>query len=493
MDLKGWINAKSEEHRLAQEQKRQAESDRAASETERVQAAELVHRRQAELDSVKPHLLRGRDCAALEQYFRSLLVLRGEVKSFFPDEVAADFALRKLVKSLGLGEDELNVIRQEVSYYDEFAKQQLLGGFASSADMGVISCFFCDFVNLLGAGYEFGGEVQEFFRALAGGVFKLSEGDIQSLELLCVKVASGGHWLPNEEFGVIPVPVLECYLETENGAYLVVDLSGGSQSEKYPVRYTQAAPDPSSEACRTTELWMKRIPGGTFLMGSPGCEFGHCFDERQHRVTLTRDYYIGIFPVTQRQWELVMGKNPSRYKKVGPFAPVERVSYDDICGKKRRWPEDGDVSVSATSFLGCIRGKTGLGFDLPTEAQWEYACRAGTTGGLNNGKELTPLSNLYEVAWHSGKTHPVGEKKPNAWGLFDMHGNVWEWCRDWKDSYPGDITDPVGAKWGRDRVMRGGSHITFFPTHFRSAYRARYVPGCRYCDMGFRLALPAVQ
>ena len=294
--------------------------------------------------------------------------------------------------------------------------------------------------------------------------------------------------------------------------YLVIDLSGGADAERYPFHWTDDEPDLSAGVCRTSELWLRRIPAGTFAMGSPEDEFGHRDDEVLHHVTLSRDYFMGIFPVTQRQWELVMGNNPSwqwrpgmRNKpsgseNIGPGVPVECVSYDDICGRDRPWPANADVA--ADSFLGRLRAKTGLaGFDLPTEAQWEYACRAGTTTALNNGRNLTCACglcpNLDEVGWFDknsgGHSHAVGEKRPNAWGLYDMHGNVWEWCRDWHwISYGGDATDPTGPGSGSSRMVRGGSWY-IHAKDCRSAYRDSRRPGFRRDTLGFRLALVPVR
>ena len=225
------------------------------------------------------------------------------------------------------------------------------------------------------------------------------------------------------------------------------------------------------------------------MMGSPG----GASDERQHRVTLTQDCFMGIFPVTQRQWELVMGNNPSGCKKAGPGAPVELVSYDDICGVNRLWP--GSADVAPGSFLGKLRERTNLaGFDLPTEAQWEYACRAGTLTALNSDKDLTSSNNvcpnLDEVGWYKGNsgatTHRVGQKRPNAWGLYDMHGNVWEWCRDRYDSYGDEATDPVGPAKGGKRVARGGGWRDD-AKHCRSAVRSSRDYYVGSADLGFRL------
>ena len=142
----------------------------------------------------------------------------------------------------------------------------------------------------------------------------------------------------------------------------------------------------------------------------------------------------------------------------------------------------------------------GYKFDLPTEAQWEYACRAGTTTSLNSGKNITSNGSCYnldEVGWYSnnsdGYTHEVGQKKPNAWGIYDMHGNVWEWCRDWYGDYPSaSVTDPTGPNGGSNRVLRGGSWFSD-ARDCRSADRINYYPGSRSNELGFRLALVPVE
>ena len=193
--------------------------------------------------------------------------------------------------------------------------------------------------------------------------------------------------------------------------------------------------------------------------------------------------------VTQSQYSALMDKNPSKF--IGANNPVEMVSYEDakaFCDK---------MNLKYLNIL-----PKGYKFDLPTEAQWEYACRAGTNTALNNGKNLTKevgaCPNLDEVGWYgnsSGKTnHEVGKKKPNAWGIYDMHGNVWEWCRDWYGKYPkDDVTDPTGAYSGSFRVLRGGSWY-FSARDCRSANRRIDNPDIRSDYLGFRLALvPIVQ
>ena len=281
--------------------------------------------------------------------------------------------------------------------------------------------------------------------------------------------------------------------------YLVIDLSGGAHASQYPIRYTDDEPKVADNACKSSELWLRRIPAGSFMMGSPQNERGRFDDEEQHQVTLTRNFYIGIFPCTQRQYELVMGKNPSGFK--GDDRPVEQVSYDDLRGAERgsKWPED--AGVDELSFFGRLQATTGLAFDLPTEAEWEYACRAGTTTSLNSGKNLTSVKkscrNLDALGWYNmnsdNTTHSVGQKKPNAWGLYDMHGNVFEWCLDWLDHYPNAaVENPQGGlscKYSIFRISRGGD---WFWGHeaavCRSAARNANLPSDRLDTTGFRVS-----
>ncbi|MDO5319227.1 MAG: formylglycine-generating enzyme family protein [bacterium] len=262
--------------------------------------------------------------------------------------------------------------------------------------------------------------------------------------------------------------------------YLVIDLSGGANAASYPVSYLGAEPQGGwTDEYKTDKLVLRMIQPGTFTMGSPADEVGRWSYEDQHTVTLTKPFYMGVFEVTQRQWELVMGTKPSYFSNASYYQtrPVEQVSYNQIRGSSlgAKWPASGEVD--ATSFIGKIRIKTGLDeFDLPTEAQWEFACRAGTTTALNSGKNLTSTSsdaNMNEVGryWYnfpsggtsyssssttSAGTAAVGSYKPNEWGLYDMHGNVWEWCLDWWTLSLSAATDPVGASSGSSRVCRGG-------------------------------------
>lgn len=268
--------------------------------------------------------------------------------------------------------------------------------------------------------------------------------------------------------------------------YCVIDLSGGPNAIWWPVSYLSAVPTGGwTDTYKTTKLVLRRIEAGTFIMGAE-----HTTD--RHRVTLTKPFHMGVFEVTQTQWELVMGswpgERPSSDYGYGGTHPAYYVSYDDIRGSSlgARWP--GLSLVDASSFLGRIRTKTGLNFDLPTEAQWEYACRAGTTTKYYWG---VTMDGAYAWYWdNSGPTtHPVGTRLPNNWGLYDMSGNVREWCRDWYGTLRYDESNPVGCASGPDRVERGGSWGGDSPRFCTSSYRNYGInPSIRGCNLGFRLS-----
>jgi formylglycine-generating enzyme required for sulfatase activity len=236
------------------------------------------------------------------------------------------------------------------------------------------------------------------------------------------------------------------------------------------------------------------IPAGAFTMGSPEDEPGRYNDEAQHQVTLTQAFYMQTTEVTQDQWQAVMGSNPSTFSSCGSNCPVESVSWDDIQG-----------------FISALNARGEGTYRLPTEAEWEYACRAGsTTAFANGGISVTDCSydaDLNAMGWYcynsdvtySGcadcsswggpvcaGTHPGAQKQANAWGLYDMHGNVWEWCSDWYGSYPsGSVTDPTGPSTGTFRVLRGGCWVDG-AQFCRSAGRNLY-PSFRISGGGFRL------
>jgi formylglycine-generating enzyme required for sulfatase activity len=209
-----------------------------------------------------------------------------------------------------------------------------------------------------------------------------------------------------------------------------------------------------------------KIPAGEFLMGS---ENGLDNEKPAHRVKISRGFEIGKYEVTQAQWEALMGSNPSRFK--GADLPVEQVSWED-----------------AQAFIQVMNTKNdGYEYRLPTEAEWEYAARAGTTGDYGG------TGNLSEMGWYGessgGRTHSVGTKKANAWGLHDMHGNVWEWCQDQYDKYyyrNSPATDPQGPGTGSMRVCRGGCW-SYSADRCKSTSRAHPTPDARYDIIGFRL------
>jgi formylglycine-generating enzyme required for sulfatase activity len=208
---------------------------------------------------------------------------------------------------------------------------------------------------------------------------------------------------------------------------------------------------------------------GSFLMGSPVTEVGRFEDEPQHKVTLTKGFWLGKDEVTQAQWESVMGSNPSRFK--GNKRPVDNVSW-----------------VDCQQFIRKANAALDMTLRLPTEAEWEYACRAGSTGAVAGS------GNIAEMAWYEvnsgSQTHEVGIHKANAWGFYDMHGNVLEWCNDWF-SQPGETVaaavDPVGPVTGSFRMLRGGCWF-YFARDCRSAYRLRRDPDLRNSVFGFRIA-----
>ena len=307
--------------------------------------------------------------------------------------------------------------------------------------------------------------------------------------------------------GLLVVSATTAQAQAFKSQYMVIDLSGGPDAKQYPVQYTNEKPDLDFDTCRTKELWLRLIQPGTFMMGSPADELGrHLTSEDLHRVSLTQPFYIGVFEVTQKQYELVMDANPSTHK--GDVRPVENVSYEMLRGVAQGalWPSKNNVDTA--SFFGKLRAKTGAFADLPTEAQWEYACRAGTTTALHNGKNLTTTGgycpNMAEVARYGenqrdGKGgYPqhtkVGMYLPNAWDLYDMHGNVREWCLDWFSGSLGTspVSNPKGAASGNGRVMRGNDYDNSHVNRSRSAHREWSSPLTASRWLGFRVAvLPA--
>ncbi|MBC8549834.1 MAG: formylglycine-generating enzyme family protein, partial [Candidatus Brocadiales bacterium] len=261
-----------------------------------------------------------------------------------------------------------------------------------------------------------------------------------------------------------------------------------------------------------------QIPAGCFIMGSPSNEPGRSSNETQHEVTLTYNYEMQNTEVTQGQFEELMGYNPSYFTNCGDDCPVEKVNWNETllysnklstqAGLAECFDCSGDCSDATCSgtycSLSCLtctlkseysKPQECAGYRLPTEAEWEYAARAGTTTAFYNG-DITNTScsdpKMDEIGWYCGnaesKTHPVAKKLANGWGLYDMSGNVWEWNWDWyNSSYGGDVTDPVGSSTGSNRVLRGGGWYDY-SQDCRSAIRGNSYPSDRYYDYGFWMA-----
>jgi formylglycine-generating enzyme required for sulfatase activity len=230
-----------------------------------------------------------------------------------------------------------------------------------------------------------------------------------------------------------------------------------------------------------------RINGGTFLMGSPATEVGRSDNEGpQHSVTVS-GFYMSKYEVTQKEWTAVMGSNPSYFK--GDNLPVECVSwYDAIEYCNKRSVKEGLTPAYTRNGNNVTWNRSANGYRLPTEAEWEYACRAGTTTAYSTGGSITAGQANYD--WNIETTTNVGSYSANAWGLYDMHGNVWEWCWDWYGDYSGGAqTDPVGASSGTSRLNRGGGWRGT-AQYARSANRYYDTPSSRGISLGFRLVRP---
>jgi formylglycine-generating enzyme required for sulfatase activity len=212
------------------------------------------------------------------------------------------------------------------------------------------------------------------------------------------------------------------------------------------------------------------VKGGTFTMGCTAEQGSDCLDDAKpaHSVTLS-DFSIGKYEVTQAEWTAVMGSNPSNFK--GDSLPVESVSWDDV-----------------QEFLRKLNAATGKRYRLPTEAEWEYAARGGNASG---GNKYSGSNNIDDVAWYNGsKTYVVGSKRGNELGIYDMSGNVWEWCSDWFGDYSSSAqTNPMGASSGSIRVFRGGYWYDD-ARYCTVAYRGTYLSCCRSNVLGFRVVLP---
>ena len=258
--------------------------------------------------------------------------------------------------------------------------------------------------------------------------------------------------------------------KVEYPTYLVIDLSGGTSATSYPVTALAAPPAGGwTNEYKATKLVLRRIESGSYKMNG------------SYDVTISQPFYMGVFEVTQKQYQLVTGSNPSDY--TGNTRPVDSVSWNTIRGNSDTYNWPSVTTVDANSFMGKIRVKTGLSLDLPTEAQWEYACRAGTTSKYNNGgdteADLKKLGRYNSNGGSSSEHATVGSYLPNAWGLYDMHGNVWEWCLD---RFENSLV-PY-------RVRRGGGWYSSADLCF-SSYCSYGIPSYADGSHGFRLACPA--
>jgi formylglycine-generating enzyme required for sulfatase activity len=250
------------------------------------------------------------------------------------------------------------------------------------------------------------------------------------------------------------------------------------EPEKTPEEKTKVSEFTGETMTNSIGIEFNLIPAGEFMMG---CSDGdtECNEGSKHKVTITKSFYMGKYEVTQGQWKVVMGDNPSGFNNCGDNCPVEKVSWDDA-------KEFITKLCDTRGFFSKLISK--CNYRLPTEAEWEYAARAGTTTKYYE-------NDLNSIAWYdknSGdKTHPVGQKKANKFGLYDMTGNVWEWVEDRYDynyNTSASVSDPQGPASGSYRVIRGGSWH-YGARYCRSSFRHDYAPGFRFSDGGFRVVL----
>ncbi|MCY2989729.1 MAG: SUMF1/EgtB/PvdO family nonheme iron enzyme [Planctomycetota bacterium] len=287
------------------------------------------------------------------------------------------------------------------------------------------------------------------------------------------------NWIPTSavSLGVLAILVLLVMIFSPFRGSPQAPAETARTSAPPPVDVSEDVPTPTPETL-TNSIGMKLmlIPAGEFLMGSPESESGAGSDEKpQHRVRITKPFYLGVYEVTQAQYQKIVGNNPSKFN--GESLPVETVSWEDAVVFCKRLSEVAEERAAGRTYR------------LPTEAEWEYACRAGSTSKYSFGDSEAELGTY---AWYDknsgGTTHPVGEKQANAWGLYDLQGNVWEWCADGYDPYAaGAASDPSGPGSASLRVFRGGSWY-YTAADCRSANRGRISPSGRSCNLGFRLA-----
>ena len=305
-----------------------------------------------------------------------------------------------------------------------------------------------------------------------------STGRVVKTELIVedtfVRATITTYYRPDAGFGFyLPVEMQEQYTGVR-GSATIVGTATYSKFRRFNVEVQEKIGTPAPE--------LVEIRAGRFVMGSAAAEAGRNADETPHDVAISRPFFLGRFEVTQQEWEAVMGTNPSHFADCGATCPVEHVSFVDV----QQFLEK--LNADATSqFV----------YRLPTEAEWEYACRAGTTTPFSTGANLTPDQANYNgrhpyapsaPGVFRERPTPAGTFPANAWGLADMHGNVWEWTADWYGPYPsGPARDPRGPSTGEKRVIRGGSWF-FDANSARCALRYTHAPADRGFSLGFRVA-----
>lgn len=349
------------------------------------------------------------------------------------------------------------------------------------------------------------------FKVINNGVSPATTTVAYSLSKCPAPTAAGSHritWNANAD-GVDFVSsdvTVEISLLRYSPKYLVVDVSHLNEQGKYDIQYLDGKPANgfNKNEYKGDKIVFRLIQPGSYQAGSPSTEPGRtAAREAQHNVTISKPFYIGIFEMTQRQYEYVVGKNPSSPDQRGDYRPVDSVRLDEVRGR--------DLEPAANSVLDILRQRTDLKIDLPTEFQWEYACRAGTTTPYNDGNACSTTADLQDrlaklgrFKLSTGEVNPggdydsahttVGSYLPNAWGLYDMHGNVIEYCRDiYVENFASlnqqvDPQSPPNGS-GDQRGRRGGS-FNETAKDCRSAWRdVFYGPNFSYAYWGFRLSI----
>ena len=361
-------------------------------------------------------------------------------------------------------------------------------GYTLEGEAGIVT------VDIQTNGVSIGSENLTFF---AGDVNKVVQPGTRTITWKPYK-AWPDHYSDNAR------AVVSAWAEDAPPDYMVVSLAATNA-----VRYFATAEEVpfgvADNRYKTEYLLLRKVPAANveWRMGSPSTEsWRESSREAPRLVTLSEDYYIGVYEVTQKQYQMIYGSNPSSHTEDGDMKPVENCWYNHLrgaAGSGYNWPNNGHA-VSSDSFFGKLRAKTGMaGFDLPTEAQWEFACRAGCGAGLYSGKEDVGWdvdANVAELAVnvYNTLTSPdtVGQKLPNAWGLYDMLGNVQEWVLDWLADVPDGGTDPTGPASGSNRVLRGGTYNDK-AQYCRCASRSLMVPNWSSSSIGFRVVCSIVR